>query len=72
MTREALISALTLGPPDDLARALTVLIADPDADEDLLQLARRRLNRLGFDLDDPRALAALEPQRQAFFARFGR
>ena len=72
MTRQALINALTLGSPDELARALAALLADLDPDEDLLQLARRRLNRLGFDLDDPRALEKLEPQRQAFFARFGR
>jgi hypothetical protein len=72
MTREALIAALTLGPPQELERALAVLIADPDPDEALVQLGRRRLNRLGFDLDDPRALQLLEPHRQAFFARFGR
>lgn len=72
MTRAALISALTLGAPDELAQALAALLADPDPDEALLQLARRRLNRLGFDLDEPRALQELEALRQAFFARFGR
>lgn len=73
MDAKSLIAALTIGTPDELVAAVEHLLADPEhADAGHVELARRRLVRIGFELEDERELARLRPLRERFFASFGR
>lgn len=73
MTAQELIAALTVGTSPELAEAVELLLADPPAaDPAHVELARRRLVRIGFELDDEDELARLRPLRDRFFGAFGR
>ena len=73
MNAAELIEALTIGAPDALTEAVQHLLQDPSrADPAHVELARRRLTRIGFELDDADELARLKPLRERFFSAFGR
>ena len=68
-----LVEALTVGDVDALVRAVEALLAEPSrADPAHLELARRRLTRIGFEFDDPAQLERIKPLRERFFTVFGR